>query len=1167
MVLSVIAMSGLSAVSVQAAASSGDLIKMAGNASVYYLGADGKRYVFPNSTTYFSWYSDFSGVVTIPAAELQGYPLGGNVTMRPGTKLVKITTDPKVYAVEPNGTLRQIQSEAQASALYGTNWNKRVVDVPDAFFTNYTTGAALASGSTPVGSLVKNASGSDVFYYDGTNYRLVSTEAAFSANKFNWSNVITAASTVSAGGSAISSSETSLVNVAQSGGVGPVVTGSGLMLSLSSQSPAAISVPQNGSRVPMAKLNLTAANDGSVSVSSLIVKRIGLSTYSNIDKVWAEKDGLLVASKKTMNSSDESILTFSPALVVAAGTTVSIDLLAGLTGSNAGTIGLSIAAASAVTATAASVSGSFPISGNLMSPTTYSVVNLGLTATSSVGNVKVGDEKVEFGHWEIGFNGTAKDVSIKSIMLKNNGVEDLSKATMNLYLEYSGNKVSTSYTVDGRFVTFYFGTTGLDLLKDDASKVLYLRGDVIAKENTGSTSFAFALNKSTDFVAYEKATGFGVNVYNNTSGSTAADNYLITNVTIDAGAVSVSKKATSPSDTTIVKGSDNVVLLANVRVDEAISADGVQVGYASVNASSTQFENARVYVNGVLLDSFDPTTPAGATKAIDSTVTFNKGDNEVKIMVKAKSTAVAGSDLKFTLTGANMFTTMNPEYVVSGNSVTTAPGGTATGAIFTVQGATLTTVRNDGYASGKTIVQSGTDISLGKFTVKATNDAVKVTAISFGANSAGTPVSASNISDMKLYVDGVQVGNVTDFGTSGVNFSSLNFSIAKDSTKNVELKGSFDSSATGNFKTTMTVNAQDSRGTSITSGNTAITTDFAMVSAGTLQIELGGSTPSEGMLASKVSEQEVAQFKFTAINDSANLTEINVINTPLASSTIASTSAGVSTADARIASIRLYDGTTLIDSFVPVNGAGKFTITGDKIKIAASGNKTLSVRVVLNNIDNDAAATNKDVHLGLTTVKFKSSSGSETTQSAATGGSNGILANSFRVRKTVPTVALLALPTTILTAGDQVVSKFTVTADANGDVTLGRLVLTWATSTNSTIAGLSTSSGGVKVNGSLKNVASLVSIASSTITLDFSAATPEVITAGTSKTFEVLATLGVSGNGAESVTTKIVENAAYDTTGATGSFVWSDGASVSSNTWSNGRRVSGLTTATQVLSK
>ena len=70
-----------------------------------------KRYVFPNEATYKSWYSDFSGVVTISADELASYPLAANVVVRPGTKLVKITTDPKVYAVEANGVLRWVQTE------------------------------------------------------------------------------------------------------------------------------------------------------------------------------------------------------------------------------------------------------------------------------------------------------------------------------------------------------------------------------------------------------------------------------------------------------------------------------------------------------------------------------------------------------------------------------------------------------------------------------------------------------------------------------------------------------------------------------------------------------------------------------------------------------------------------------------------------------------------------------------------------------------------------------------------------------------------------------------------------------------------------------------------------------------------------------------------------
>ncbi|MCX6794841.1 MAG: hypothetical protein NTY31_02565 [Candidatus Falkowbacteria bacterium] len=1159
MVLSIIAMSGLVAPSAtNAAASTGDLIKMAGNTSVYYLAADGKRYVFPHFSVYFSWYSDFSGVVTIPASELQSYPLGGNVTMRPGTKLVKITTDPKVYAVEPNGVLRAIQSEAQASALYGTNWNKKILDVSDAFFTNYTLGSVLPSGQYSIGDLVKNNGASEIFYYDGTSYRKIATEAAFYANRFNFDNVLTASTAVAGTGVTITGAESALVNVAQNGSA-VVITGSGLMVSLSASTPLAASVPQNGARVPMAKVNLTAANDGAVSVNSITVNRIGLSTYNNIDKVWAEKDGVIVASKKSMNSNDQSILTFSPALVVNAGQTVSVDLLVSLkldNGVAAGNIGLSIPSLSAVSATSASVSGSFPINGNLMSATSYNVVNLAISEpTTATTTVKVGDEKVELGRFTLGFSGTAKDVSLKSIMLKNNGVEDLSTATMNLYLEQAGNKVSVNTVVSGRFVTFYFATAGLDLLKDDSSKIFYIKGDVIAKENVAPNSFMFFLNKSTDLVAYEKATSFGANVYADNT-TVAADAYHISNVTITAGAVAVTKKSTSPSDTTIIKGSDSVMLLANIRADEAITADGLNIKYTSGSLASTtnQFENVRVYLNGLLLDSFDPvasTTLDYIVKTIDSTLNLVKGDNEVKIMAKAKTTAPSGSAIRFRLDGG-IFNSQNPEYVVSGNSVSGSISGTASGATFTVSAAVLTTVRSDGYSAGKTIVAGSSDVSLGKFTLKATNDVIRVTSIALGTNASTTPENSGNISDMKLYVDGVQVGSTVDFGSTGATFSSLNFDIAKDSTKAVELKGSFDSSALGGFETLMTVNSQDSRGTSITAGNKATTTTFALAPAGTLNVELGGNTPAAAILVSKAAEQEIAQFKFTAISDSADLTEINVVNWD--------GSAITSSADARIASIKLYDGTTLIDSFVPVSGTGKFTITNGKVLIAANTSKTLSVKVSLNNIDNDASATNKDIMIRFTTVKAKSSAGSE---APTTANANG---NSFRIRKTVPTVALLTLPGSLLTAGENVVSKFTVTADINGDVTLRKIVLKYATSTNVDLATMTGNA--VRVNGVVKNASSTVDLAAKTITVDFANSSYEVITANSSKTFEILSDISIGGTGTstESLTTKIQESAAY---GETGDFEWSDGSSMTTfvGTWSNGHRVPGLPTTTQVMSK
>jgi hypothetical protein len=120
------------------------LVKGAGSdAAVYYLAADGKRYVFPNQKTYDTWFSNFNGVITVSPADLSGFPLGGNVTYRPGIRLVKITTDPKTYAVDAGGTLRWVTSESAAASLYGSDWNTKVDDIPDAFFTNYHVGANI----------------------------------------------------------------------------------------------------------------------------------------------------------------------------------------------------------------------------------------------------------------------------------------------------------------------------------------------------------------------------------------------------------------------------------------------------------------------------------------------------------------------------------------------------------------------------------------------------------------------------------------------------------------------------------------------------------------------------------------------------------------------------------------------------------------------------------------------------------------------------------------------------------------------------------------------------------------------------------------------------------------------------------------------------------------
>lgn len=141
------------------AARANDLVMCADFTAVYYLGEDGKRYVFPNENIFFSWYNDFDDVVTISCDDLASFPLGDRVVYQAGTRLVKMPSVATVYVVEDNGMLRAIESEEQAEALFGEDWSDRVDDVSEAFWPSFDVGEPLEDGEVPEGTIMKDAEG------------------------------------------------------------------------------------------------------------------------------------------------------------------------------------------------------------------------------------------------------------------------------------------------------------------------------------------------------------------------------------------------------------------------------------------------------------------------------------------------------------------------------------------------------------------------------------------------------------------------------------------------------------------------------------------------------------------------------------------------------------------------------------------------------------------------------------------------------------------------------------------------------------------------------------------------------------------------------------------------------------------------------------------------
>lgn len=159
-------------------------------ATVYYIGEDGKKYIFPESKTYFTWYNNFDDVIKVTISELDKYPDGGIMPYKAGIKLITHQNTANVYAVEPNGVLRKIPSVEVAENLYGADWASMVQDVlPGYFAATYSIKNDLYD-ELPTGALVEEKGSGNIYYiYEGLK-RLFISDEAFDDNGFDRDDIL-----------------------------------------------------------------------------------------------------------------------------------------------------------------------------------------------------------------------------------------------------------------------------------------------------------------------------------------------------------------------------------------------------------------------------------------------------------------------------------------------------------------------------------------------------------------------------------------------------------------------------------------------------------------------------------------------------------------------------------------------------------------------------------------------------------------------------------------------------------------------------------------------------------------------------------------------------------------------------------------------------------------
>ena len=1109
----------------------------------------------------------------------------------------------------------------------GNNWDD-VMDVNQATMDAYTTTDLVRVDGTDEVYRLYAADGTD----SGDKYWLNMTTAAFTA-VFNANAIYTINSTDSAGYTA--GANVTDASVAFPPTLDGVVSEGTLSVTLAADTPAAGSAVSNAARVAFTKINLTATG-GDVIVDSLTVERTGGvaqdAPFSSLDVIDADTNLPINVTSKTLNSLHKAV--FNDDFTVANGTTKSI-ILAGNMGALASYAGevprLSLTAI--VAKGSGTISGSLPLTGNSM--TLNGTVTIG-TATIQRGaytnatstTIQVGKENYTYFSFQVAA-GSVEKVEFSQIKVYQEGSASLGTDIINLKLLQDGTKIADGVVASSKYVNFSFDKITLD--KGQTAQ-FQVQADVA---DGSARTVILGIYKTTDLLVKGVTYGYNITPTYSSTGSSATSPVLSDNqFTISNGTLQVTRSN--------VVGAGNISV-ANDQILGAfefeVKGEAIDVTALTLTITSSTGNNvgASALLGVELIDSNgsvvagpnDPTS-SGTSVAWTDTFTLPVGKTIYRVRGDLQTSASWASDdtVYVSFTPSAMTATGD----TTGNAITPTPSSAIQGNTQTVKAASLTVTRNTIPATA-TIIVNQKDLVLSSWNFDATDSGedIRITSILV----AGRGNAASNTDALTLFIDNDKDGvfDATDTTQSPVNdalaattagaaaTSTFALSdpiiITKGTNIHIAIKGDKDtvtSDATENWGLT------DTGGASViaygvSTGNTVSETltgddgpTLTSVASGTLVIETTGN-PSAAMVLAGSTGNVFTNIGLTAKYEKLDIDKIIVF---VGDGSYAFNAAAGNYQDVK--SVSLYDGTTLLGS-ASIPSTGSYTFNFDKgvivIPKGTNNGKIITVKADMSTIDPDTdnapGTANADIKIGIGGTDGIKTTGQES-NTEITGSSESYRSSTSSemvLRSSKPTVTLpsssnsLGAATT-LSDGSIVIYAFKVTADASGgEVLLYRTTFAIATSgTGQTIASIYI----VDQDGNtIKSAGEEVELADgdkfSYYTATFNS--PDVsngddkeaikITAGTSKTFKVYATVaGTSAN--ESITTYLIGDTASTSSAVNSTnkadtpfgtpngdfatdvnnFIWSDNYKQKSITgtggnnatdtaqWYNGHLVSGL---------
>ena len=441
----------------------------------------------------------------------------------------------------------------------------------------------------------------------------------------------------------------------------------------------AVSVVDYSSSVKTAPKGIFVANKikfaatENVSLESLTLKRTGLSTRTDVEKVWLEKNGVAVTNSASMGSDGVVVLNFKNGknTVTSAADTQEFDLVVKFkkTADTGNELALDLvgATASAKNITVSGSTTTFRISG-------YTVVSLKVDdVNNSAVSYQVGKQSdYVIGQFALESDSQKddRDIHVRSLTFRNIGSADFAGTFKNVKVYRDSKVVSNKVEVNGRDITI---SLDKDVVKANKRAVYTVRAEIATMERVGQT-VQLQLRSANDLIADESDTGFRANVsFDSSWNVTNEGSFAI--YTFNGGRVLLESKNGFPRTVEAGVGASDVVIAeGKIVVSEAVELPKIKIPYSDVDGTvnhwTTNDPRGKDTIKRLVLEVGGTRYTADNT---DGNFVFEnvslRNTADVKLYVSLDSKTTEGKEIKLPGVFGSSLMIGNGEYTVNGEKL------------------------------------------------------------------------------------------------------------------------------------------------------------------------------------------------------------------------------------------------------------------------------------------------------------------------------------------------------------------------------------------------------------------------------------------------------------------------------------------------------------------